>query len=211
MKLDSKIFDSIRIKGAKGAKGSKRGKQAPRVDTGPMCQWEGCDLAGPHRAPKGRGAEGQYLNFCIDHVREYNKSYNYFDGMNDTQVRTFQKDALTGHRPTWRMGVDEKKAAKGPDAGFSGMQDPFSLFDGERATRPDPVQQTRQRKLLALERRSLGVLNLDGTARGPEIKARYKELVKLHHPDANGGDRSSEDQLSEIIKAYNILKQAGLC
>lgn len=206
MKLNSKIFDSIRIKGTKGA---KRGAARPPVDTAPVCQWEGCDHAGPHRAPKGRGSEGQYLNFCIDHVREYNKSYNYFDGMNDTQVRSFQKDALTGHRPTWRMGVDEKQAeGSGPAAG---MKDPFDLYDGERVSRPDPKEQTRRRKLKALEKRSLGVLNLEGTAKGSEIKARYKELVKQHHPDANGGDRSSEDRLSEIIQAYNILKQAGLC
>lgn len=207
MKLESKIFDSIRIKGKKGA---KRSKDAPRVETAPTCQWDGCELAGPHRAPMGRGAEGKYLNFCIDHVREYNKSYNYFDGMNDTQVRDFQKDALTGHRPTWRMGVDEKQSEDSA-AAKAGMQDPFGLFDGERPTRPDPKQQTRQRKLKALEKRSLETLNLSASASGPEIKSRYKELVKIHHPDANGGDRSSEEKLSEIIQAYNILRQAGLC
>lgn len=206
MKLDSKIFDSIRIKGNKKA---KRAKDVPRKETGPMCQWNGCDRPGPHRAPRGRGAEGQYLNFCMDHVRDYNKSYNYFDGMNDTQVRDFQKDALTGHRPTWRMGVDEKQS-ESTDEAQAGTQDPFGLFDGERPTRPEKAQ-PRQRKLKALEKRSLDQLGLEGSAKGPEIKARYKELVKKHHPDANGGDRSSEDRLSEIIKAYNILKQGGLC
>ena len=67
-----------------------------------------------HRAPKGRDREGQYFNFCVDHVREYNKSYNYFTGMGDDDVRSYQKDSLTGHRPTWKMGVN-KQAADGPD------------------------------------------------------------------------------------------------
>ena len=42
-----------------------------------------------------------------------------------------------------------------------------------------------------------------------EIKVRFKALVKRHHPDANGGDRSTEDRLREIIQAYNYLKSIG--
>lgn len=205
MKLDSKFFDRIRI---------RPDKDRLEAEAFPMCEWEGCDRAGPHRAPKGRGAEGQYHHFCVDHVRLYNKSYNYFDGMNDAQVRAYQKDALTGHRPTWRMGIDEKAAANGKTATSdftAGMQDPFGLFEGARRTQDPSEREPRQRKLKSLEKRSLETLNLDASARGPEIKARYKELVKRHHPDANGGDRSSEERLGEIIQAYNILKQAGLC
>jgi DnaJ-class molecular chaperone len=61
-----------------------------------------------------------------------------------------------------------------------------------------------------LERKSLDVLGLGDGATKAEVKARYKDLVKTHHPDVNGGDRSSEDKLREIIQAYNLLKQAGL-
>jgi DnaJ-class molecular chaperone len=61
------------------------------------------------------------------------------------------------------------------------------------------------------ERKALHALGLEDTASGPEIKARFKELVKRHHPDANGGDRGSEDKLREIIQAYNYLKSAGFC
>ncbi len=67
----------------------------------------------------------------------------------------------------------------------------------------------RRRRVGALERRSLDALGLDETATGPEIKQRYKELVKRHHPDANGGDRSTEDRLRSIIEAYNTLKASG--
>jgi len=49
-------------------------------------------------------------------------------------------------------------------------------------------------------------LGLDETADAAVIKARYKNLVKRLHPDANSGDRSNEDKLREIIRAYNYLK-----
>ena len=68
----------------------------------------------------------------------------------------------------------------------------------------------RQRKLKQLEAKSLETLGLAANAKSDAIKARYKELVKQHHPDANGGDRSSEDRLAEVIQAYKLLRQAGL-
>ncbi|MBO6756761.1 MAG: DnaJ domain-containing protein [Roseibium sp.] len=196
MKLDSKIFDSIRV---------KPDKDRVEEDLHPGCDHPGCTRPGTHRAPKGRDREGQYFQFCVDHVREYNKSYNYFAGMQDDDVRSYQKDSLTGHRPTWKMGVN-KQAADGPDG-----YDPRSHMRTHASRRANQTRPPRQRKLLALEKRSLDVLNLPKTARGDEIKARYKELVKLNHPDANGGDRSSEDRLREIIQAYQVLKKAGFC
>lgn len=201
MKLDSDIFDSIRVKPSKAQKEQARY---------PTCEFPGCNRPGTHRAPKGRDREGEYFHFCIDHVREYNKSYNYFSGMPDDDVRTYQKDSLTGHRPTWKMGVN-KQAAFGPD-GYDGHDQPRQTYNrtppSGGAGSPD---HPRAKKLLALEKRSMDVLNLPETARGSEIKARYKELVKIHHPDANGGDRSSEDRLRQIIQAYNVLKKAGFC
>ena len=196
MNLDSKIFDSIRV---------KPDKERQEQELHPKCEYPGCNRPGTHRAPKGRDQEGQYFHFCVDHVREYNKSYNYFSGMQDDEVRSYQKDSQTGHRPTWKMGVN-REASDGPD-GF----DPRANMAGNAQRRSANARRPRQRKVLALEKRSLDVLNLPETARGDEIKARYKELVKLNHPDANGGDRSSEDRLREIIQAYNVLKKAGFC
>ncbi|NBN65875.1 DnaJ domain-containing protein [Microvirga tunisiensis] len=196
MKLDSKLFDRIRV---------KPDRDRLDEDDFPPCQHPGCTRPGTHKAPQGRDREGKYFFFCIDHVRDYNKSYNYFTGMDDDAVRMYQKDALTGHRPTWRMGVN-REAAQGPDG-----IDPRAAGRARAYARHGGTPQARDRKLLALEKRSFDVLNLSERARGDEIKARYKELVKLHHPDANGGDRSSEDRLRQIIQAYNVLKKAGFC
>jgi hypothetical protein len=95
MKLDSKYFDKIRIK-------TGPNKKEPAAPT--MCEWPGCEKPSRHKAPKGRGAEGQFHNYCTQHVQEYNKTYNYFEGMKDDAVAGFQKDAQTGHRPTWKLG-----------------------------------------------------------------------------------------------------------
>ncbi|SNB78364.1 DnaJ domain-containing protein [Rhodoblastus acidophilus] len=141
----------------------------------------------------GRLREGQYFCFCLDHVREYNATYNYFNGMSDEDVLRFQKDAVTGHRPTWKMGADRNGAAD------AGMADPFHMQGGKPGKNRTPRHGVVARK-------ALHVLDLDDDAGPAEIKARYKDLVKRLHPDANGGDRSNEDRLREIINAYNVLR-----
>jgi hypothetical protein len=211
MKLNSKYFDSIRV-------GAKRTTDEDKKGKPPRCQWKGCDRPGPHRAPKGRGRDGEYFSFCVDHVREYNASYNYFDGMSDEQVTDFQKDAMTGHRPTWKVGANSW--AHGTKEGRTGIpgvgtddgafRDTHGLFaEQARAAREEPLEQ-RRRHLKPIERKSLEALHLTEAASKAEIKSRFKELVKRHHPDANGGDTRSADTLREIIQAYNYLKQAGL-
>ena len=204
MKPDPKLFDRIRIK--------PDPESRLRAEM-PQCEWEGCENAGTHPAPKGRGAEGQYHRFCIDHVRMYNKSYNYFQGMKEDAVADYYKDSLTGHRPTWQMGVNARSWARthaGSDqSGNGSAEDPSVVLRRARVRRAEAAPAPR-RKLKTLEIRSLEILGLDEEATGPQIKARYKELVKRHHPDANGGDRSSEDLLQEIIRAYNHLRSVGL-
>jgi hypothetical protein len=175
------------------------------------CEWAGCKNKGAHRAPKGRENSREYWHFCLDHVREYNQSYNFFQGMNPDDVARYQKDALTGHRPTWKMGANS--GAKKGDGDLDGASDPFQMFselNGRGRWRPGPgaQEQTKPeaRKVMNAERKALQVMGLGAGATLDDVKAKYKALVKQHHPDANGGDRSTEDRLIEIIKAYNYLK-----
>ncbi len=209
MKLDSKYFDCIRV---------KPDEDRLRQDEDPLCEWPECRNPARHLAPRGRGREGQYFNFCVAHVREYNKSYNYFNGMSDQDVAAFQKANVTGHRPTWKVNVNgRKKAGEGAGAenrddstsGFD-FRDPFGLFGsfgfGKSRAEKAPAKPVRN-----AERKCLKALDLKDSASSAEIKSRFKMLVKRHHPDHNGGDRRSEDQLREVIQAYNYLKEAGFC
>ena len=208
MKLDSKYFDSIRVK-AKGEPAKPSGKAA--------CDWKGCNGSGQHRAPKGRGRDGEYYVFCIEHVRQFNAAYNYFQGMSDDEVADFQKSAVIGHRPTWKLGENAAAAGKEPANGAgqksrkSGVdtKDPHEFLDDDEDSAP-AKKRVHRRGLRPLEKRSLETMHLPETATKDEIKSRFKDLVKRHHPDANGGDRGSEEKLREIIQAYNYLRQAGL-
>jgi curved DNA-binding protein CbpA len=206
MKLQSKYFDSIRVSGKSGEK-----KRESRV---PQCEWKGCDKPGAHKAPMGRGRDGHYYNFCMDHVRQYNHSYNYFDGMSDAEVDEFRKDALTGHRPTWKAGANAwahgtRDGARTAEAADRVGPQAKSTIRKPRSSRAATAPEY-QRQLKPLERKAMRTLELPDTAGRDEIKAKYKELVKIHHPDANGGDSRFEEKLREIIQAYNYLKQSGL-
>ena len=213
MAIDSsKFFDSIRIKPNKlSAKA-----QAAAREEAVMCEAPGCKNKGPHRAPKGRANDKEYWHFCLNHVREYNQGYNFFQGMAADAVARYQKDALTGHRPTWKMGANGTKGkGKTAEADLEGAADPFAMFselNGRGRGRPGPglgigdEPKPEVRKVFNAERKALQVMGLGPEATLEVVKAKYKLLVKQHHPDANGGDRSTEDRLIEIIKAYNYLK-----
>src|SRR5499427_7023890 len=206
MKFDSPLFDRIRVKP----------DQDRRLRTElPSCEWPGCAHAATHRAPKGRTQEREYWRFCLDHVREYNHSYNFFAGMSEDAVARYQKDALTGHIPTWRLGTIGGNGRGTALAGRLFVEgicsvDPFDILR-ELGGAAQSRAEAERRTVRNAERKALHALGLEDGASGPEIKARFKELVKRHHPDANGGDRTSEDKLREIIEAYNYLKKTGFC
>jgi hypothetical protein len=206
MKLDSPFFNRIRVKPQEDAR--------PRPQAA-VCQWPGCASEGTHRAPKGRSRENEYWRFCLAHVREYNQSYNYFAGMSDDAVLAYQKDAVTGHRPTWKMGMNGGRPTKRShsarfEPGVGDADDPLGLFRHFGARAGDEHLRRRETRVIRnAERKALDALGLEPDATTAEVKIRFKSLVKRHHPDANNGDRSTEDKLREIIQAYNYLKTAG--
>lgn len=203
MKLNSRLFDRIRIAAEEA--------EAPVEAAVRLCEHPGCRAAGEFRAPKGRGREGQYFRFCFEHVKEYNATYNYFTGMSDEAVAAFQKEAVIGHRPTWKVGVNSAQARRATREGETAgprRHDPFGFFE-EQAARRSRAGESPDPQVGNAARAALDKLGLDVAAEPPAVKARYKELVKRLHPDANGGDRSREEHLAEIIKAYNYLKTVG--
>lgn len=213
MKTTSKIFDSIRVK-------PRRAADEPAVSH-PGCDWEGCDNPGLYKAPKGARSEGQFHNFCLEHVRHYNKAYNYFSGMSDDDIANHAlKMNAPGSRETWAYGVNRAGKSTPPprqhkprDYTEKRFHDPNHLFARLRSrerSAPGASKAERDIKLTGQDRAALETLGLEGRKSREEIKSAYKALVKLHHPDANGGDKSSEDRLRAIISAYNHLKSKGL-
>ena len=199
MKLNSKYFDSIRV---------KPDEDRTLREEVPVCEWPDCEKPGKFPAPKGRDGEKEYHYFCLGHVREYNKDYNYFKGMKDKEVKDFIKSSRTGHRPTWKLSDRAKsKGAKKGATGRVNADDPFNILgdgsnNGEIHGRP-------RRSVRNQELKALYEMGLDETATPEAVKTQYKTLLKRLHPDANKGSRANEDKLGKVIKAHEYLKNSG--
>ena len=175
-----------------------------------LCDHPGCRLAGVARAPKSRDLLSEHYWFCQAHAAEYNRSWNFFAGMTDEQIRARQEDDFTtGGRPTWsfKAGRGSREAAAAASRGF--FRDSFGIF-GQGQAHAEAEKAAFDKRLGRLERNALADLDLDARADAGQIRRRYTELLKRCHPDANGGDRSTEHKLTRVIKAYRTLQKAKL-
>ena len=174
------------------------------------CDHPGCRQAGTARAPKSRDMLDEHYWFCQPHAAEYNRSWNFFAGMSEEQVRQRQtEESFTGGRPTWQFkaGRGSREAAAAASKGF--FRDAFGIF-GKNQAQATAEKAAYDRGLGRLERGALADLDLDATADAATIRRRYTELLKRCHPDANGGDRSTEHKLQRVIRAFRTLRKAKL-
>jgi len=171
-----------------------------------VCEHDDCDLAGEHKAPKRDGKGYHY--FCQAHAAQYNRSFNFFEGMTEEEVTAFNEQARYDHKKTWRFGngpvgansaqkLHNKKYWRGREVFEDGVE-------GETHARQKRAGRTQ------LQVRALNELDLDREATPEEIRARYAEYVRRFHPDSNAGDRSSEHKLARVLRAGKTLKAAGL-
>jgi hypothetical protein len=176
-----------------------------------LCDHPGCRQPATAEAPKSRERMQDRYAFCAPHAAEYNRGWNYFEGMSEGEIRAHHEASFTGDRPTWDFKASPRSREAAAFAArmnsAAGLRDAFGLFGGKG---PRPRPEPGARHLGRLERNAFADLNLDESADGPAIRARYTELVKRFHPDVNGGDRSAEEKLQRVIKAYKTLRGAKL-
>ena len=202
-------FVDIRVRPPK-AEEDRRAEDVNALKPGEKpCDHPDCRKAGETKAPKSRHMLNEHYWFCQTHAAEYNRSWDFFSGMNEAQIRAYQAHSATGDRPTWsfeasRNSREAAAARAGADRQFN---DPLGIFAKARRKAEEAAV---ARNLGKLERNALADLDLDATAEAPTIRARYIELVKRCHPDSNGGDRSAENKLQRVIKAYQTLRKAKL-
>ncbi|MEO8927690.1 MAG: J domain-containing protein [Caulobacteraceae bacterium] len=171
------------------------------------CDHQGCRAPAAIRAPKSRDMLGDHYWFCQPHAAQYNRTWNFFAGMSEGEIRARVADEqATGGRPTWSFKGGARNREAAGQRGF--FRDPFGIFGAGKPR--DEAGAAHERRLGRLERGALADLDLDALATGPAIRVRYLELVKRCHPDANGGDRSAEHKLQRVIKAYKTLRKAQL-
>jgi hypothetical protein len=172
------------------------------------CDHAGCRAAATIRAPKTRDTLSEHYWFCQAHAAEYNRTWDFFAGMSEGEIRARMADELvTGGRPTWSFKGGARNREAAGNRGF--FRDPFGIF-GSGKPKEDTERAAHDRRLGKMEHAALADLDLDTAATGPAIRARYTELVKRCHPDANGGDRSAEHKLQRVIKAYKTLQKARM-
>jgi curved DNA-binding protein CbpA len=181
----------------------KRGMSGAFETSTRICDKQGCEEPGQYRAPKSPKVLDDYFWFCKDHVREYNLNWNYFQGQSEEEFQAFLDNATVWERPTkpFNRANDER-------LGWSrhGITDPMELL-GENATK-NPGRTVVGRKLPPTERRALEILDAKDTMTKTEIRKSYKALIKVLHPDMNGGDRSQEEMLQEVVWAWDQLKDS---
>lgn len=185
-----------------------------RIESGGRkCNWPGCEAAGEFRAPgvrpSGFDGPGDYRWFCLDHVREFNAGYDYFEGMNadeifraqsplhgwEGQSRAFRPDAGVGGVPRW--------------ADFSDPLEAISARARDHVRRHCAGMKPENARFTPDERRALEVLGLDGDIDRKGLRTRYTRLLRQFHPDHNGGDHSYSARLQGVVEAYQLLRKAA--
>ncbi len=175
-----------------------------------QCELPGCTEAGEFRAPGGRGSSfdgpGDYRWFCLEHVRSFNAGYDWFDGMSSDEI-------LAAQSPIY--GWERETRAFSPTAGidaaprWADFADPLEAISA-RARMRQPAMRADGRAVTLDERRALELLGLQLNANRLELRQRYSELVRRYHPDRNGGDRSYETRLQQVVEAYQLLRRAAV-
>jgi hypothetical protein len=172
---------------------------APDPDApGRACDAPDCPAVGEYRAPKTRNNLRDYWWFCLDHVRGYNATWDYYKGMTPGEIEAGLRFDTAWQRPTWPLG---RIGTVAWDDEL--VRDPLHVLAaaGLRDTKRRSPQQTPTEL-----REPLATLGLSWPTTLDAVKTRYKELAKRHHPDANGGDRAAEERLKTINLAYATLR-----
>lgn len=205
--VDKSPFDfDIRVSSdKKKKKTTRRGMSGAYETSNRKCDFPSCAEHAAYRAPKSPDMLDEFFWFCKEHVREYNLRWNFFEGTSDDEFQRFLDNARHGERPTKPFS----RQGDGNAWARLGIDDPMQLL-GEKATQNPGKQPVggATRKLPPTERKALEILDCRDTMSKPEIRKAYKGLIKILHPDMNGGDRSQEEQLQEVVWAWDQIKDS---
>lgn len=186
-------------------KATRRSKRylGDRPESGaPTCEHPGCARPGVYRAPRDRTLS-EYMWLCLDHVREYNQSWDFYAGLSQAEIETELRYDTVWQRPTWRLGEKAGASARVFHAGRAHVRDPFSVFEEG----PEAAANAREKPKAApgSPGHAMEILGLDFPLTRQALKIRYHDLVKEHHPDRHGGDKAAEERLKIINEAHAIL------
>ena len=180
--------------------------EKPEAPAEQICEYPDCAEYAPHRAPRAPKDLRSYRWFCLDHVREYNRAWNFFEGWSRRDIEHFQRDDITGHRPTWP--VYGKRPLHEEMDDLENIFHNFSRdwFGAEKQINGDRNGRKKRRSAADMNiEAACATLDLKPGFDRAKLRSRYMTLAKKHHPDMNGGSRKSEELLKSINLAYTYL------
>ncbi len=195
-------FDMSVSSAKKKATRTRRGMSGASDTSTRVCEHEGCREPGKFRAPRAPDVLDEYKWFCKYHVREYNLRWNFFNNTTEAEMNAQMSKDKVWERETRSFSDPEARAWA-----RLGIEDPHQVL-GENATKNPGKATTGSRRLPPTERRAIEILEAKDNWSKSEVRKAYKSLIKILHPDMNGGDRSQEEQLQEVVWAWDQIKDS---
>ena len=163
-----------------------------------ICEWNNCKESGTYKAPLERDNSKKYKWLCAEHIKLFNKSWNYFEGMTQEEIEVFLKSDITWHRPTQKFGSS--------DNFFNilwnnALSDKFNFYKKEEA-----VFNLKNKRFSEKDKDAFKIMELELSSDWKTVQKKFKTLVKKFHPDMNSGNKKYEDKLKTITLAYSHLK-----
>lgn len=199
----------------------KRRRQRQRGMSGSIasqdrcCDWPDCEEKAEYRAPVSPDRVNEYRWYCLEHVRLYNRSWNYFADWSEQEIDAQIRADQTWERPTWKMGRRPGEEANGhPQSDGNawarwGFEDPMDLLGDSATINTGAEEDGPVRRLTGEEGRAMDVLGIDHAIRARSaVRARYRDLIRDLHPDMNGGESVDPERLSRVLRAWDILKKS---
>ena len=167
-----------------------------------LCDKETCENKGGYKAPKSRSNLNNYYFFCLKHVTEYNKSWDFYKGLSVDQIELSIRKDTVWDRPSWPLKGNPSNVM---DQLKEFLINDYSLFEKEKEIQDFLRNKLVDENVTNEEHKSLKILELKLPISVDEIKKRYKKLVKIFHPDVNDDNKNAERKFKEITEAYKIL------
>ena len=163
-----------------------------------ICDWNNCSNTGEYKAPVEKDNSKRFRLLCLAHVKEFNKNWNYFKGMDDEQVFDFLKSDMTWHKPTQSFSSSDN---------FFKVLWNYTLKDEFDKTKlRGEYNHMNQFKFDANDIKAFSILGVSVGQKWEQIQDQFKTLVKKFHPDINLGNKEYEEKLKLITLAYTQLK-----
>lgn len=167
------------------------------------CDMPGCNAEANHKAPKDRSLNNYYW-FCFEHIKEYNKAWDFFSGMSADDIEAHIIRSALWDRPTWKF--ENHKDLENELKHKAGQT--YHFYDEKPDGTKERKKEYRQVDTNTPEYEAMAIMGLEPPLDFAMIRVKYKALVKKHHPDLNKGDKKSEALIKSINMAYTILKLA---